>query len=295
MRSLLLTGLSLSLLGGCSTGYVIDRLRPKTFLIGPQLARYGLSPQETQCVGQKLGKELDVWQLRQLATSAGAIKPGGSYPAELGSRELQWAAASARDSKVASVMEAALRECSANEEALVQTGLTELPPPSGAPGEPAASAEPTPPQNGPAGYQPSESLWAAFEAHEKGNHAEAARLARIAAEQGDSAAQQFLGALYASGQGVKKDLKAAAKWYWLAAEQGWSEAMNNLGKAYQAGAGVERNAVQALKWYLLAGNRPSEDTEVIQRNIESVTVNMTPEELAEAGRLAREWERAHRR
>ena len=43
---------------------------------------------------------------------------------------------------------------------------------------------------------------------------------RKAAEQGNAAAQNNLGALYHSGQGVAKDEKAAAEWFQKAADQG---------------------------------------------------------------------------
>lgn len=274
-------------LGGCTNGYVIDHIRPKTYLIEPQLSRYGLDPTEAQCLAQRLGSGLSVWQLRQFATAAGTIRPGGAYPAELTWRELRWAAANVKDPKIAEVVESALPGCGIKEEMAVAP-VQELP--SSAPAQQAPAA----PSNGPANYEPSQDLWAAFEAHEKGDFATAARLARSAAENGDSAAQQFLGALYQSGQGVKKDPREAAKWFWLAAEHGWSEAMNNLGKAFETGRGVARDPVQALKWYLLASRRPNEDSLLVERNIQSVSANMTPEQLAEAGKLARQWEQSRR-
>lgn len=288
MRSSFLAFTVLVSLGGCTNGYVIDHIRPKTYLIEPQLSRYGLDPTEAQCVAQKLGSGLSVWQLRQFATAAGAIRAGGAYPARLTWRELRWAAANVKDPKVAEVVGSALPDCGIREKVAAAPDLEQPSPPPATPQAPAA------PTNGPANYEPSQDLWAAFEAHEKGDFATAARFARSAAEKGDSAAQQFLGALYQSGQGVKKDPREAAKWFWLAAEHGWSEAMNNLGKAFETGRGVARDPVQALKWYLLASTRPNEDSLLVEGNIRSVTAAMTPEQIAQAGKLAREWEQARK-
>jgi len=54
-------------------------------------------------------------------------------------------------------------------------------------------------------------------AHE--DDAQAARWYELAANQGDDRAQQFLGTMYATGDGVEKDMKAAERWFRLAADQ----------------------------------------------------------------------------
>jgi Sel1 repeat len=48
----------------------------------------------------------------------------------------------------------------------------------------------------------------------------AERLYRSLAEQGDASAQHFLGKMYESGEGVRRDPVEAAKWFRLAADQG---------------------------------------------------------------------------
>ncbi len=58
--------------------------------------------------------------------------------------------------------------------------------------------------------------------------AEAARLFRMAAEQGNADAQFQLGYLYENGRGVSRDEAESAKWYRKAAEQGNSSAQQNL-------------------------------------------------------------------
>ncbi len=52
---------------------------------------------------------------------------------------------------------------------------------------------------------------------------------RIKAGQGQAEAQYQLGRMYDNGQGVTQDYKEAAKWYRMAAEQGNSMAQNSIG------------------------------------------------------------------
>lgn len=80
---------------------------------------------------------------------------------------------------------------------------------------------------------------------------------RTKADGGDAAAQFKLGALYANGDGVKRDYKAAAKYYGLAAEQGHAGAQLALGELHEAGQGVARDAAEAVKWYRKAAEQGS--------------------------------------
>ena len=70
-----------------------------------------------------------------------------------------------------------------------------------------------------------------------------------AAEQGDATAQCNLGACYARGDGVEKELKEAVKWFKEAAEQGNAKAQYNLGVCYDKGDGVEKDLKEAVKWF----------------------------------------------
>ena len=72
--------LPLCLLAGCA-GYAADYWKPKNSLIAPQLPRYGIAAQQSTCVGERLTKNLNVWQLRQLADIARRLVPkAGSNP-----------------------------------------------------------------------------------------------------------------------------------------------------------------------------------------------------------------------
>jgi len=65
-------------------------------------------------------------------------------------------------------------------------------------------------------------------------------------------AETRLGDLYAEGQGVARDYKAAANWYEKAALQGDSSAEVKLAAMFSNGTGVERNPNLAYVWYGIA-------------------------------------------
>ena len=125
---------------------------------------------------------------------------------------------------------------------------------------------------------------------------EATRWFRMAAEQGNMFAQNVLGTHYASGIGVSEDDAEAVQWYLLAAEQGHLGAQEFLVAKYWIGKGVPQDYVQAHMWLNLAASRlTGEDLEKAVEARDSVAQMMTPAQIAEAQRLAREWEVAHPR
>jgi TPR repeat protein len=89
-------------------------------------------------------------------------------------------------------------------------------------------------------------------AYQSGDYANAQRIWKPLAEQGDARAQSNLGYMYHKGEGVPQDDKIAVKWYSLAAEQGYADAQSNLGVMYQNGQGVPQDYKTAVKWYKLA-------------------------------------------
>jgi hypothetical protein len=70
------------------------------------------------------------------------------------------------------------------------------------------------------------------------------------------------------------------------AERGYEGAENSLGLAYASGAGVPQDYVLAHMWFNLAGAQGNEDA---IRNRDNIAKAMTPDQIAEAQRLAREW------
>jgi uncharacterized protein len=128
----------------------------------------------------------------------------------------------------------------------------------------------------------------------KQDDVEALKWFRLAADQGDASAQLHLGNMHAQGQGVPQDQAAAGRWYRLAADQGYAQAQYNLGLWYATGEGGEADNVSAHMWFNLAAARfPSTDARnrnLAVRNRDVVAGRMTPEQLAEAQRQAREWQ-----
>ena len=92
-------------------------------------------------------------------------------------------------------------------------------------------------------------------AYDRGDYATALREWKPLAEQGHAEAQFSLGRMYANGQGVPQDDKAAAQWYTRAAEQGNADAQLNLAWMYQNGRGVPRDDKAAAQWYRLAAEQ----------------------------------------
>ena len=123
------------------------------------------------------------------------------------------------------------------------------------------------------------------------NLTKAAHWVRKAAEQGHADAQEMLGAMSYDGWGVAQSFAEAVRWYRMAAEQGHTNAQFNLGIIFQkAGRGVPQDYVQAHKWYTLAaagGNATAET------NRQLVAKRMTPAQIADAQRIAREWLAKH--
>ena len=81
------------------------------------------------------------------------------------------------------------------------------------------------------------------------NYGEAARLFRLAAEQGHAGAQNNLGYLYHNGWGVPKDVSQAAMWYKRSADQGNAWGQSNYGTCLEFGWGVRKDVAAAIEMY----------------------------------------------
>ena len=121
--------------------------------------------------------------------------------------------------------------------------------------------------------------------------AEAVGWWRKAAEQGNAGAQNNLGVMYRNGHGVPQDDAEAVGWWRKAAEQGDANAQYNLGLIYKNGQGVPQDEAQAYMWFKLSSSTfpPGEDRDDAVKNRDIVAKKMTPAQIAEAQKLAREW------
>ena len=128
-------------------------------------------------------------------------------------------------------------------------------------------------------------------AYQRGDYATVVRELRPLAEQGDAKAQFELGVMYATGLGVPQDYAEAVKWYRKAAEQGVAEAQYILGFMYRKGRGVPQDYLRAYAWYDLAASTfpLGEDRDSAVKNRDLVAERMTPAQISEAQKLAREW------
>jgi uncharacterized protein len=126
------------------------------------------------------------------------------------------------------------------------------------------------------------------------NAGEAMKWYRLAAAQGDPRAQFSIGDMYDEGEGVAQNFGEAMKWYRLAAAKGEPRAQFALGLMYSQGAGVPQDHTHAHMWFSLAAEQfsPSASREArgrAARNRDLAARKMTPAQIAESYRLAREW------
>jgi len=124
------------------------------------------------------------------------------------------------------------------------------------------------------------------QAYQRGDYATALRIFRQLADQGNADAQCSLGLMYGFGNGVTQDYAAALKWYHKAADQGYADAQLNLGLLYTRGKGATHDIVQAHMWYTLAAASGDRSAGALR---DALAKKMTPAQIAEAQKLAREW------
>ena len=150
----------------------------------------------------------------------------------------------------------------------------------------------------------------------------AAKELRMSAEEGNASAQNRLGLLYDEGKGVPQDYIQAKEWFEKAAMQGHAGAQLNLGTLYLEGNGAPQSAQMALVWFSRAAEQEdglafaklgwmyARGRGVLQDFIQAhmwynlgaaygewraaeardaLAKQMTPAQIAEAQRLAREW------
>ena len=129
-------------------------------------------------------------------------------------------------------------------------------------------------------------------AYMRDDYAEALRLWGQLADQGDARAQFGVGKMYYIGQGVRRNYAQADEWFQKAADQGFAYAQFNLGAAYEdGGLGVPQDYALAYMWFSLASSTAinTELREMAVQNRDHVAAKMTPAQIDEAQRMAREW------
>jgi TPR repeat protein len=116
------------------------------------------------------------------------------------------------------------------------------------------------------------------------DNATAIRLLLPLAQMGNAEAQFYVAIAY----NTVKDYRQGAKWYRKSADQGYYAAQFDLGTMYDLGQGVPQDYVLAYMWLSLATSISSPYDFMIKRR-DGVASKMTPGQIAEAQRMAREW------
>jgi len=109
---------------------------------------------------------------------------------------------------------------------------------------------------------------------------------RALAEQGDAQSQRQLGMMYYLGQGIETDYAVAYEWFVKAANQGDDIAQMTLGVMNREGQGVPKDYVRAHMWFSISAQQGNRNAGI---HLEGLAPLMTPEQIAEAERLAEEW------
>jgi TPR repeat protein len=97
--------------------------------------------------------------------------------------------------------------------------------------------------------------------------------------------------MYFKGQGVSRDYDEAAKWYRKAAGHGNANAQFNLATCYERGQGAPQDYVLAYMWFNLAASNmlETEKRTMAESSRDLIAAKMTPDQIAEAQKLSREW------
>jgi TPR repeat protein len=120
---------------------------------------------------------------------------------------------------------------------------------------------------------------------------EAAKWYLLAANQGNTNAENAMGVMNENGFGMPVDGKAAMEWYRKAAEQGDVKGESNYGRGFAHSLGISApNPSMAYLWLSISADRG----EVTAKNFLVEYVNeMKPEELAEGKRLLAQYKASH--
>ena len=115
-----------------------------------------------------------------------------------------------------------------------------------------------------------------------------------AAARGEADAQFEIGRMYYRGDGLPQDHVLAARWVGRSARLGQTQAQALFGYMHEHGEGVAQDYVKAHKWYNLAvsrlSSRDEEVREIAREGRDRVASRLAEAQLAEAQRLAREWQ-----
>lgn len=99
-------------------------------------------------------------------------------------------------------------------------------------------------------------------------------------------AQHKVGQMYYQGRGTTKDYLKAFKWYELSADKEYGPAQADLGRMYHEGRGVSKNNIKSYMWLTLA---LANGDESVNKLIDKLEKEMTPQQIIQSHSLARSW------
>jgi hypothetical protein len=134
------------LAAGCA-GYAIDYTKSRAGLLSPELARYGLTETQVQCVNQTLSGRLEKGQLGVLTRTTKLVKRGYTDPNALTAQDLLYVATFVKDREVPAELSRAAAACNLLTTPMVTASSTRTAEPS-ATGESAAATPVTPAPRG---------------------------------------------------------------------------------------------------------------------------------------------------
>lgn len=108
---------------------------------------------------------------------------------------------------------------------------------------------------------------------------------------GHPGAEELLGIMYKSGQGVEKSPELAAKWLQKAADLNRPLAQHHLGTLYFTGEGVRQDPITALMWLHLAALYYPEGAEKTRalKDRDSIKAQVSRRDRDRAFEMAKEW------
>jgi TPR repeat protein len=130
------------------------------------------------------------------------------------------------------------------------------------------------------------------EAYSSGDYAKALTEFRAAADQGNVDGMYFVGMFYHNGYGVTRDQAEAYKWFRKAADLNDPRSQYYVGIMTAAGKGVEKDPVAGAMWLVISARNAKttrKDAHYTKEEYEKVTKKMTPEQVAQALEMAKNW------
>jgi hypothetical protein len=112
---------------------------------------------------------------------------------------------------------------------------------------------------------------------------------QLAAEKGDSYAQDLLGDFYSDGLGIEQDIHRALSWWRESANNGRVSAQYRLGEKYYFGRGLDKNLTEAAFWFQIVLSDSSLGFAEEKRQAALYSAQLAPEVLTEVEERVSKW------